>query len=251
MVLVLWALTAPVVAQTAQTYDAVSIKPNKAGNDNQSTSSSPDRYSASNTSLKSLIRYAWDLQSEDAVIGLPGWAESARFDIEAKADADAVAEMKKMKPDDSSAMRRAMMQAMLIERFQLKVHGETRELPVFLLEIAKGGSKLTAFDDNVKTEDGKSRGGSMGIDNGHMVATGVPMDNLARTLARRLHRTVVDRTGLKGKYDFTMDFPREDAQETGPSVFTVIQETLGLKLDAAKAPVPVVVVDRVEQPSEN
>jgi uncharacterized protein (TIGR03435 family) len=247
------ALAVAAVAQTAPAYDAVSIKPNKAGNDNQSTDSSPGRYSASNTSLKSLIRYAWDLQSEDAVVGLPGWAESARFDIEAKADADSVAAMKKMKPDDASAMRRAMMQAMLIERFKLKLHGETRDLPVYLLQVAKGGSKLTAFDDSVLTEDGKSRGGSMGIDNGHMVAVGVPMDNLTRTLSRRLHRIVVDRTGLKGKYDFTMDFPRDDGagDADGPSVFTVIQETLGLKLEGSKAPVPVVVVDGVEQPSEN
>ncbi len=262
-VVVTCVLASPVMAQTAPAYDAVSVKPDKTGSFSTSVHTTSDRYAATNVSLKNLLAYAYDLQSEDLISGLQGWAGSARFDIEAKVDAEDVAELKKMSRDDAANARRMMMRAMLADRFRLKAHAETREEQIYVLVVAKGGSKLKGADptdsyaNGLKGRDGgPSGGGSMSVDNGHMVAQGISIETLAGNLSYRLHRMVVDKTGLTGKYDFTLDFPKDDVsndpqEAAGPSLFMVLQETLGLKLESTKGPVAGLVVDHVEQPSEN
>jgi uncharacterized protein (TIGR03435 family) len=251
------------MAQSTPAYDAVSVKANKSGNGGTSVDIDNDSYAARNVSLENLIAYAYDLQSTDLISGLPGWAKSARFDIEAKMDADTVAELKKMSRDESANVRRMMMQAMLADRFKLTTHPDTKEEQMYVLVIAKGGTKLKDADPNdtyatgLKGRDGgPAGGGSMSVNNGHMVAQGVPIVVLVGNLAGQLHRMVVDKTGLTGKYDFTIDLPRDsaprdDGASEGPSLFTALQETLGLKLESTKGPVSGVAVDHVEQPSEN
>jgi uncharacterized protein (TIGR03435 family) len=136
----------------------------------------------------------------------------------------------------------------------LKVHPETRTLPMYELALAKGGSKLTTADP------ANPKGGSMNSNNQKLTVIGLPTSNLCDYLSSRLHRKVVDKTGLTGKYDFTLQWsPDEAAGESAtatgasqlPSIFTALQEQLGLKLESTKGPVDVIVVDKVEMPSEN
>ncbi|MGD0444647.1 MAG: TIGR03435 family protein [Edaphobacter sp.] len=251
-------------------YDAVSIKPNKPeGGDRISIriQTGGDRYSASGVSLKGLIQYAYNLKMEDQISGVTGPVSNARFDIEAKIDEDTVAALKKLSNDESNTQRRLLMQGMLADRFKLKVHHETKEMPIYSLVIAKGGFKLKDADPNdtypngFKGLDGASHAGMMRISNDTLTAQAIPISNLANNLSLRLHRQVVDNTGLTGKYDMTLKWAPDEnrgeagadgsAADSGPSIFTALQEQLGLKLEPTKGPVETIVVDHVEMPSEN
>ena len=251
-------------------FDAVSIKPNTSGSGNISISMTGDRYLCTNNTLKGLLMYAYDLKTEEAISGLPKWADSASYDIDAKMDAETVAALKKMTRPESSEQKRLMMQGVLADRFGLKLHHETRDLPIYALVVAKGGPKLQASASiepepaGEKRPEGSPRGsGSMSIHNGDMTATGIPLSNLAANLSMQLHREVRDRTGLTGNYDFKLSWSREeldgrpqDAAASGaapaaPSIFTALQEQLGLKLDSTKGPVDTIVVDHIDPPTEN
>ena len=266
------AVSLPLQAQVATagaavpTYDAVSVKPHPGGDGMMRVNQGSDMYSGINVSLKMLLRYAFDLTTEDQVSGLSGALSSANFDVEAKMDADTVAALKAMPKDEANAARRRMMLAMLEDRFKLKAHHEQKELGTYDLVIAKGGFKLKDADPNneypngIKGMDGKAKPGSMMTRDGMLTAQGLPISNLSMFLALQLHKQVIDKTGLKGTYDFTLkwqpdEMPAESKEATGgeqlPSIFTALQEELGLKLDATKGMVDTVVVDRVETPSEN
>jgi uncharacterized protein (TIGR03435 family) len=164
-----------------------------------------------------------------------------------------------------------MLQPVLAERFQLKVHRETRDLPVYELLLGKGGPKFNeakpgdTYPNGIKGPDGHSGPGLVWIQDGQLTCQAVAMVELTRILSQRLGHNVLDKTGLTGKYDFTMQWPREEGpgsmfdgseggnapESSGPSIFTVIQEQLGLKLESHKAPVEVLVIDHVEAPSAN
>jgi uncharacterized protein (TIGR03435 family) len=256
--LVMSALLVPAVrTQTpaaSPTFDVVSLKPNRSGSGRISVDTDFTYYRATNLSLKSMIQSAYGLQTQDQISGLPGWASSASYDIDAKMDAETAAALKAAKNGEDEPIRRAMMQAMLADRFQLKVHPETKELPIYTLVPAKGGSKLTVSDPANK------QNGSMNSSNQQLTATGIQTAALSIFLSGRLHRKVVDKTGLTGQYDFTLQWSPdettgESAAATGatqlPSLFTAVQEQLGLKLEAAKGPVETIVVDHVEMSTEN
>jgi uncharacterized protein (TIGR03435 family) len=163
-----------------------------------------------------------------------------------------------------------MLQPVLAERFQLKVHRETRDLPVYELFVAKGGPKFheakagDTYPNGIKGPDGHSGPGLMWLQDGRLTCQAVGMVELTRILSQRLGHNVLDKTGLTGKYDLAMQWPPPEdrpggmfdggenaAESTGPSIFTVIQEQLGLKLESHKAPVEVLVIDHVEAPSAN
>jgi uncharacterized protein (TIGR03435 family) len=259
------------VAGKPLVYDAVSIKPNKPDGDKMMIriQTGGDRYSGSGVSIKQLIQYAYNLRMEDQISGLTGTVSNARFDIEAKIDEDTVAALKKLSNDEANTQRRLLMQGMLADRFKLKVHSETKELPIYSLVIAKGGSKLKDADPNdtypngIKGPDGTAHGGMMRVSNGSLTAQGIPISNLANNLSLQVHRQVIDNTGLKGKYDITLNWTPDDyhgvatppdlsvTTDSGPSIFTALQEQLGLKLEPTKGPVESIVVDHAEMPSEN
>ena len=251
-------------------YDVVSVKQNKSGAGMMRSMNQVDRYSTTNVGLKSIIQNAYGLKMPEMVSGLPGWADSAAFDIEAKMDVETIAELKAMPKEQADEQRRQMMQAMLADRFKLKAHRETKELPIYSLVIAKGGFKLkdadpnNTYPDGIKGPDGNSRPGMMSMGHGKLTAQAIQMSNLANNLTIQVHRLVVDNTGLKGKYDFTLQWTPDEmegghlagdgpatAANTGPTIYTALQEQLGLKLDSTKGPVDTVVVDHVEMPSEN
>jgi uncharacterized protein (TIGR03435 family) len=251
------AATADVEAR-APAFDVVSIRPNKSGSGRMSINENNDSFSAENITLKDMLVNAYDVK-EYLISGLTGWANSAHFDINAKiVDMDAAA-LKKL----TDKQRDAMLQQLLADRFHLKVHRQTDVLPIYEMVMAKGGAKITAVEpvgpdpdaDENKNFKGMGRG-SMRVSNTEMMAHDVPLDSLAYMLSGRLSRTVVDKTGLKGKYDLSLTWSPDDgstaaSDSSAPSLFTALQEQLGLKLQPAKGPVETLVVDHVEMPSEN
>jgi uncharacterized protein (TIGR03435 family) len=252
-------------------FDVVSIKPNKSGGGMIRVMNRPDGYSASNISLKILIQAAYGIR-EDLISGAPGWVDSARYDIDAKVDGADVEALKKLTPEQ----RRLILQPLLADRFRLKVHTETKQLPVYELVVAKGGSKLKEaivgdiYANGIKGPDGVGRGGMVRMGRGQLTAQGVPMSSVVNMLSQQLHRTVIDKTGLTGKYDLELNWtpdegegmgppppgggqPHGDAptEGSGPSIFTTTQEQLGLRLQSGKGPVDTLVIDHVETPTEN
>jgi uncharacterized protein (TIGR03435 family) len=252
-------------------FDVVSIKPNKSDSGMVRIMGKPDGYSASNVSLKMLIQSAYGIR-EDLISGAPSWADSARFDIDAKVAGSDVDALKKLTPEQ----RRLILQPLLADCFKLKIHTETKQLPVYELVVAKGGSKLKeatpgdTYANGIKGPDGVGRGGMMRVGRGQLNAQAVPMTSLANMLSQQLHRTVLDKTGLTGKYDIELNWTPDQGPDpmfkgpegapqrsdsapdaSGPSIFTALQEQLGLRLQSAKGPVETIVIDHVEMPSEN
>jgi uncharacterized protein (TIGR03435 family) len=261
------------------TYDAISIKPNNGGTsvNNQGMIRSmvmmrnlPDGFSAANATARQLIANAYDVK-DDQVSGGPDWVGSAGYDIEAKVtDPDGPHQLTK-------AQRTQALQALLSDRFKLAVHAETKDAPIYALTIAKGGPKLKASQPSsappagilpgatIRGPDGAVPRGSMMrmFGPGNLTATAMTTTQLAIMLSQQLHMTVVDRTGLTGSYDFSLQWtpdnlppPPPGAEASapdpgGPSIFTAVQEQLGLKLDSTRGPVKTLVIDHIERPSEN
>jgi bla regulator protein blaR1 len=266
----------PVVGPASKipAFEVASIKPDKSGTDMTMLRTTPVGFSASNIALKVLIQQAYGIE-DNQIVGAPSWLGSARYDIEAKvssSDTDALHNL-------SSDQRRLMLQPLLADRFQLKVHTEVRDLPVLTLVIAKGGPKLheakpgDTYPNGLKDFNGQGGGpGMMLMRPGQLTGQGLPLSSLARVLTQQLGSTVQDKTGLTGKYDLTLQWTPDrngsampgapepglqgpgsggSTDASGPSIFSAIQEQLGLKLESQKGPVEVLVIDHVETPSEN
>jgi uncharacterized protein (TIGR03435 family) len=246
-------------------YDVVSVKPNKSDAHMIKMMNTPDGLSMSNVTLKMLIANAYGIR-QDLISGGPGWVESDHFDFDAKVAGVDVETYKKLNRDQ----KRAMLTSALTERFKLKVHTETKVIPVYELTVARGGPKLKETAPvETKPADGPGSGSggspaiavgrkmtSFSIGGGHYQMSGAPMSALANQLSSVERRSVIDRTGLTGNYDIDLKWTPDDAPaggdgDTGPSIFTALQEQLGLKLEAAKGPVETLVVDHAEAPSEN
>lgn len=253
-------------------FDVVSIKQDKSDSRMIRVRNTTDGYSASNISLKMLLQAAYGIR-EDLISGVPNWGESARYDIDAKVAGSDVDALKKL----SSEQRRAMLKPVLEDRFKLKVHTETKEMPVYELVVAKGGPKLKeatpgdTYANGIKGPDGVARGGMMRMGRGQVTGQAIPITSLIDILSRQLQKTVIDKTGLTGKYDLELNWTPEEGEggglgpppagspqrtepapdASGPSIFTALQEQLGLKLQSTKGPVETLVVDSVAMPSEN
>jgi uncharacterized protein (TIGR03435 family) len=251
-------------------FDVVSVKQDKSEGSMIRVMMKPDGYAATNVSLKMLIEEVYGIR-QDLISGAPGWVDSIRFDIDAKVAGGNVDDLKKLKPEQ----RMSMLKPMLADRFQVKVHTETKTLPVYELVVAKGGSKLKeampgyTYTNGIKGPDGVAHGGMMRMSRGEVTGQALAVESLVNMLSRQLQRTVIDKTGLTGKYDFTLQWTEESSDPmfkggdgsqqkaepapdaTGPSIFTALQEQLGLKLQSAKGPVETLVIDHVEMPSEN
>jgi uncharacterized protein (TIGR03435 family) len=234
---------------TTPAYDVATIKPHDSSDGSMLINNPPDGYTATNVGLKLLIQNAYNLQTQDLISGLAGWANSATFDIQAKMDEDTMASLKKLPQKEQWEQRQAMMQALLADRFQLTLHHETKNLPIYSLSIAKGGPKFKPADPN------DSHGSGMSWGNERLTIQAAPLENLVYFLSSMLHRQVVDNTGLSGKYDMTLHWSSDEvanaAPDPTPSIFTALPEQLGLKLESTKGPVDTIVVDHVAMPSEN
>jgi len=237
---------------TLPAFEVVVIKPNHTLSRHMSVDMNEDSLRAENVSLKVLLVNAYGIR-EGLMFGLPGWAESSRFDVTAKvADSDLNAFR-----NLSREQRQAMFAALLADRFLLKTHIEIKTLPVYELVVAKGGpklkpSKIPSPDPNGPDPLGL---GNLDVHGTDITAAGITLSDLAMNLSFPLDRTVINKTGLTGRYDFELRWTAEGVNngetDAPPDLFTAIQEQLGLKFQAAKGPVQTLVVDHVEQPGDN
>ncbi len=222
----------------------------------------PDGTTDRGIDLRGLISQAYAFSvfplREDEISGLPDWARSTRYDVLARVDPDDVEAFKKLSNlsmEETIATFTArqytgemlMSQKLLTDRFDLRVHWEARDRSVYTLMLAKGGSKLKPAAD--------PKHGELNLSSGHLTGKGVPVSFIASLLSQSVERTVLDRTGLTGTFDFDLHFqPQEKAPQpnsSDPDLFTAVQEQLGLKLGSARASVPMLVVDHVQQPTPN
>lgn len=257
----------------APSFEVATVRPNHSDNALLNYHLSTARFQAENAPLTALIRFAYDIKSDDQLPKDPGWIASERFDVDAKVDDAAAEAMNKLLPDQKFLQFRLMLRSLLEERFKLKVSTQMKELPVYALVAAKGGPKLTPLNLPPETAARKMptlAGGSRG----ELKAGACSMAMFTRWLSGSYDtgdRVVIDATGLAGVYDFTLSWTPENihaaqlsaassgqelanastADASKPSLFTALQEQLGLKLESRKAPVEVLVIDHVEQPSPN
>lgn len=246
-------------------FDVSTIKPSTPDESEMSVMFTPDDMRIVDVPLMLIVREAFGLE-DDRIFGGPSWAKTSRFDIEAKVAPEDVPRLKALDLDQ----RRQMLVSLLEQRCSLKYHHETRNLPEYELVVAKGGPKMKPSNLG---EPGSERPGDHSLTihgRGHLESSGADVHGLVRILSTLLERTVVDQTGLKGDFDYRLDWTPDDvglaiarggdaaqsasASPTGnaePSLFTALEEQLGLRLEAAKGPVDAVVVDHLEQPSPN
>ena len=230
-------------SSVAHTFEVASIKLSTADPHTSSgIKTGHGRIDARNVTLKRCIIGAYGVGPHQ-IIGGPDWLDSDHYDILAKAD----------HPTDDDAELTLMLRSLLTERFKLALHHETRMLPAFVLEVAKNGPKLE------KATGGESSTNTNGSNSGISIAArNTSMDLLAKVLAREMDYPVVDQTGLPGIFNFTLHWtperlkPVDSASTDDVSIFTAVQEQLGLHLRSQKAPVDVLIIDHVERaPTEN
>jgi uncharacterized protein (TIGR03435 family) len=245
-------------------YDVVSVRQNKSGAMNSGVRFPANGLTMTNMPLMQLFMSAFGPRDQRSISGLPdwtGWMSSTRFDVEAKMDDDTLAALKKLSPEEATQERKQMIEQLLVDRFKLKVHHEMKELPVYALVVAKGGSKLKEADPNVHKSPGTEyHPGRMSHKDGELSGDATGIDRLVGYLSALADRQVVDQTGLTGKYDMTLkwlpvrasqDNESTDLDASRASIFTAVQEQLGLKLESTKAMTDMIVVDHIEMPSEN
>ncbi len=219
-------------------YEGVSLKLNPSG-----------LFESSGTTLNDLIKLAYDLQARQ-IEGGPSWIQTEKFDVSGKPDQPGKPSLEQLK---------AMLRKLLSDRFQLTFHNDKRELPVYAMTVAKSGPKMTVNDS-----DPNGVWGGPGVGPRSLSLKNITMTEFSRVLmASIMDRPVVDQTGLGSvRYDFAMKWtpvsPQPgnaetpaDTADARPDLFTAFQEQLGLKMEATKAPVDVMVIDRVEKPSAN
>ena len=237
----------------ALTFEVATIKPAQTNNSGWRLNPTPDGYTARNVSLLKFVGEAYGIFDAKLITGGPSWIDNDKFDLEAKFDASSIHGAK----DLTYRQRADMLQPLLADRFHLKVHHETKLFPVFNLVLAKGGPEL----HQTKPEDIDSMGTGVTC---HILRNGggytkrqdCAVKSLEDLLRYETGRTVIDKTGLTAHYDFELRWtpentPADSPNASGPSIFTAVQEQLGLKLEPATAPLDVLVIDSAEKPSEN
>jgi uncharacterized protein (TIGR03435 family) len=247
-------------------FEVASIKANTSGDQGSYIRPSPGRLIITNMALRRMIMLAWHLQ-DFQVSEAPGWIANAFYDVEAKTGSPASVQQKE----------EPMLRSLVEDRFQLKVHWETKTLPALAMTVAKTGLKLQeakpgsciAIDPNnppehVAPEDRDRVCGARRWGRDTLMMKHGEMAILADSLSFLLARTVVDKTGLTGPYDVDLKFAPDQviagipgpadvppAGDAGPTIVTAMQDQLGLKLEPTKAPVEILVIDHIERPSEN
>jgi len=282
---------ATIMAQSTAGFEVAAIKLCKsdggksgksgAGGGRNGANSSPDRLSLNCQTVRNFIRSAYVLEgrfdpaAQVPIEGGAAWINSDRYQIVAKADGT----------PGQEAMSGPMLRALLEDRFKMKVHRETREVPVYALTVAKGGPKLQPFQEGscavLDLSEGRPAfdpgerpplycGISLTKRAGLNVTwdmRGGSLEDLSKALGSDLDRIVMDKAGIRGRFDFHLEFAPDDATpglktwlaaaptssdpSGGPSIFTAIQQQLGLKLESARGPREFLVIDNVEKPSEN
>jgi uncharacterized protein (TIGR03435 family) len=237
----------------APSFEAATIKPNNSGSGGSSSGLQKGWFKATNVTIRGLLRFEAFMVADARIVGGPQWMGSSRFDIEARLDPDDAKRLDSLPSNQRNEVKDAIVQKLLADRFQLKWHWEDRQQSVYEIIVAKSGAKLQPAADVKRGSQWMLNGG--GFEAKDVTITQVA-DLLTQGAADELGRVVVDRTGIAGAFDFKMKWTPDNgvassAEAAGPSIFTAIQEQLGLKLEPAKAQVKVLVIDRLEMPSDN
>ena len=233
------------------TFEVAAIKLSRPDDRGHRWNGNVDRISIENYTLRRLIVSAYGLKSELQVMGGPKWIDHEAFDIVAKVDDEEVARLRAMNRADRQLERNRMLQALLAERFGLKVTTTAKNMPVYLLIVAGASPKLAQ-----SSPAEAAQGDTISVNNGRMTATGTSMDEFADDLTMESEtgdRVVLNRTGLAGQFDFKMTWTEDNGNGVPtdaayPGLFTALKEQLGLELKAGKAPIPVVIVEAASEP---
>jgi uncharacterized protein (TIGR03435 family) len=254
-------------------FEVASIKPAKNPEGGWGLNYTSDGIRGLNVPLLYLIKNAYGIYEDYRFLGAPNWLGSDHYDVEAKMESSVAEQFQKLPRARRIAAGQHMLQVLLEERFNLTAHRETKEFPVYFLVIAKNGSKLQEPkpDTTDPSADSGVWGGG-GVKEGvtTMTAHIVPIEQLASQLTSIVGRTVLDKTGLTGRYDFTLKYTPEyialrsstatasegqpapsGSDPAGTSIFSALQDQLGLRLESGRGPVEIIVIDHVERASGN
>ena len=280
IVFLMTAITATVMPVASKTppaqkpsFEAATVKPTNGGRSVLNAAPSSGYFRASGFPLKWFVCYAYRIRN-DQVLGGPAWVNTDLWEIQAKVRDDSVSQPFATADNTKPEAIAFMLQSLLEERFRLKLHRETRESPVYILTVGTGGPNFNLSEDhgepnapqNIPLDQPR---GMIKRTGDSVTARAVRMSSFANFISQGLGRPVFDKTSLDGLYDFKLNWtppqfvgtppgfpggsevsPLLNSDRSAPSIFTAIQE-LGLKLEPAKAPLEVLVIDRVERPSEN
>jgi uncharacterized protein (TIGR03435 family) len=241
----------PMDANASPGIEVATIKPTKPDEQGFMLMFRGGRFQTKNVSLSKLLAFSYGVHDKQ-LIGLPPWAETEKYDIDAKPDTEG---------SPNRQQFQGMVQKLIADRFRLTFHRDKRELSVYVLSVARTGAKLTKSEN----QDGHENFGLRGL--GAITVRTATMSNFAAMMQETvMDRPVIDQTGLAGRYDFTLNWTPDDSQFGGmggklppptdntnppPNLYTAIQEQIGLKLEATKALTDVMIIDHVEKPSEN
>jgi len=237
-----------------QMFEVVSLKPTVPGSPPMiGPAPGGERYHASGVTLKTMIQTAYHVRA-DQIAGGPYWLDRTRFDLEAKAE----------RPSGAPELR-AMLRNLLVERFRLELRTDTKDMPVYVLSVDKGGPKLTPHD---AANAGEAVVDLKTVAPLHLKVTGTSasMELFAYRMGYLLDRPMVDRTGIKGDYDFSFEYTMEAPDSmhegivghngqpidfSGPTIFAALRKEMGLRLEAGKGPVEALLITRAEIPQGN
>jgi uncharacterized protein (TIGR03435 family) len=268
------AQSTPTSGAPLPSFDVASIKPNHSGDPlRRGIGMRPGMFTVTNSTPKDVIAFAYNVHDFQISEG-PSWVNSEQYDIEAKVPDSVVEELRNIPLDQRREKIRLMVQSLLADRFKLKVRYTTKELPVYVLDVDKNGPKLQESKpgDGLKGPDSRLGPGTISFGRGRISGQVIDMKSFVLILSRQLGRTILDQTGLKGTYNFALQWTPDESppamptvpegggpgtanppppESSGPSIFTAVQEQLGLKLVSTKGPVEIIVIDHIEKPSEN
>ena len=212
------------------------------------------RFTATAMTVNNLVSFAYNAEY-GTLSGGPSWADSEHFDINAKVEDRLAEAWNELSVKERNDQLRPLIQSLLEDRFQLKIRRETKEVPVYVLAVAKNGPKLTPARQPTDPDNAGSKtpqGMTLRLTGDGWVVTNITMNQWAEQLSPQpdVSRLVVDETGLKGEYEFNLRWsPSRDG--SGPALTTALEEQLGLKLEPRKKMVETIVIEHVEHPSEN
>lgn len=230
-------------------FEVATVNPSRPDTKERGMRVQEGKLSVVNMPLMDLLTFAFDVHPHQ-IIGAPAWISSAKYDIKAKAEGEG---------QPNGEQLRTMVRKLLADRFHFASHREQRELPLYTVNVAKGGAKISKNDAKSETTGVIFRGP------GSVLFNNVTMDEFCKTLqSAAVDRPVVNQTGLSGKYEFSLVWTPEQTltaapnanalastADTPPDIYAAVQQQLGLKLEAAKMRIEVLVVDKLERPSEN
>ncbi len=246
------------------TFDVATIRlaPPPDANFHVAVSSPPhsSRFEATNLPMKALLQIAYGFDAP--VVGAPDWVATTLYNIQARSDEATDARLAKLTDNEVRLEKRNAIRALLAERLELKTHLETRNSAIYNLVLAKGGVKMQVVPAAPPPADGeaapapppadvKAHGSQHGLE---FVGSNSPIRAITGALSSMVEAPVVDKTGLTGTYNYTLQFGREWSArdpDSWPSIFTAVQEQMGLKLEAVHEAVPNLVVDHIAKPTEN